>query len=198
MPDEPGLPRVLLIGDSISMDYTVHVRRLLQGRANVHRIPMNGSTTIVGLRNLSGWLGEKKWDVIHFNFGLHDLTVMPDGSFQVALDPYEKNLRMLVKELRTTGATLIWATTTPVPDASVEHLRRRRADVIPYNTVARKIMDENGITIDDLYTFALPRLTEIQKPANVHFTDSGSEMLADRVARSILSALKKRHAEKQK
>lgn len=198
MPDEPGLPRVLLIGDSISMDYTVPVRRLLQGRANVHRIPMNGSTTLTGLQNLSSWLGDKKWDVIHFNWGLHDLTVMPDGSFQVDLESYERNLRVLVTQLKRTGAALIWATTTPVPDASVEHLLRRQQDVVPYNTVARKVMDENKIAIDDLYTFALPQLTETQKPANVHFTDYGSELLARCVAKSILSALKRREKSKIK
>lgn len=41
--DTPGLPRVLLIGDSISMGYTLPVRDLLKGRANVHRIPENGT-----------------------------------------------------------------------------------------------------------------------------------------------------------
>ena len=39
--DEPGLPRVLIIGDSISMGYTLPVRELLRGKANLHRIPMN-------------------------------------------------------------------------------------------------------------------------------------------------------------
>jgi acyl-CoA thioesterase-1 len=57
-------------------------------------------------------------------------------------------------------------------------------------------VNENGILIDDLYAFALPRMTEIQKPANVHFTDSGSGLVADRVARSILAALEQRGAEK--
>src|SRR5436190_22951525 len=72
VPDTPSLPRVLLIGDSISMAYTIPTRRLLQGRANVHRIPMNGSSTEVGMANLDAWLSDGKWDVIHFNWGLHD------------------------------------------------------------------------------------------------------------------------------
>ena len=37
--DDPALPRVLLIGDSISHMYTASVRRLLKGKANVHRAP---------------------------------------------------------------------------------------------------------------------------------------------------------------
>ena len=39
--DVPGLPRVLLIGDSVSMGYTLRVRTALQGKANVHRVPTN-------------------------------------------------------------------------------------------------------------------------------------------------------------
>ncbi|HEX3871489.1 MAG TPA: hypothetical protein VHV77_13690, partial [Pirellulales bacterium] len=50
--DVPGLPRVLLIGDSISIGYTPEVRELLKGKANVHRIPQNGGATDVGLENM--------------------------------------------------------------------------------------------------------------------------------------------------
>lgn len=175
---------------------TISVRRLLQGIANVHRIPMNGSTTEVGIKYLSTWLGDKKWDVIHFNWGLHDLTVMPDGSFQVPLDKYKENLRVLVKQLKQTGATLVWATTTPVPDAPLAYLHRRSADAPAYNAVAHQVMDENGVAIDDLYSFALPRLKEIQKPANVHYTEHGAEVLAESVAASIRTSLQKSETRK--
>ena len=70
--DDPTLPRVLLIGDSISIGYTLPVRELLKGKANLHRPPTNCSSTASGLKNLDAWLGQGKWDVIHFNFGLHD------------------------------------------------------------------------------------------------------------------------------
>src|SRR5258708_28446482 len=73
-----GLPRVLLIGDSISMGYTVPVRELLKGKANVHRIPTNGGPTTNGITNLKAWLGDSKWDVIHFNWGLHDVKFIRD------------------------------------------------------------------------------------------------------------------------
>jgi acyl-CoA thioesterase-1 len=82
--DVKGLPRVLLIGDSISIGYTLPVRSLLHGKANVHRPPVNCAATIHGLKSLEKWLatgGEnKKWDIIHFNWGLHDLKYMgPNG-----------------------------------------------------------------------------------------------------------------------
>lgn len=185
--DDPKLPRVLLIGDSISIGYTAPTRKLLEEKANVHRIPTNGGPTTNGLANLKSWLGTSKWDVIHFNWGLHDIK-MDKGPHQVPIDQYEKNLRQLVQQLKATGAKLIWASTTPVPEGKVNP-PRRDSDVVAYNTVARKIMEENGVAINDLYAFALPRLKEIQQPVNVHFTDKGSQALATQVAAAIAKAL---------
>ena len=186
--DDPKLPRVLLIGDSISIGYTMPTRKLLEGKANVHRIPTNGGPTTNGLKNIKKWLGDGKWDVIHFNWGLHDLK-MDAGKHQVPAGEYEKNLGDLVKTLKATKAKLIWASTTPVPEGNVKP-ERRDADVVSYNQIAKKIMDDNGVTTNDLYAFALPRLKTIQLPVNVHFTASGSAALAERVARAIEEMLK--------
>src|SRR5262245_16888922 len=188
--DDPKLPRVLLIGDSISIGYTLPTRKLLEKKANVHRIATNGGPTINGLKNIDRWLGDGKWDVIHFNWGLHDLRMDEKGAHQVPLDEYEKNLRTLVQRLKATKAKLIWASTTPVPDAKVSP-PRKNSDVIAYNAAAKKVMEENGVAINDLYGFALPQLAKIQQPANVHFSAAGSAALAERVAASFEGALKK-------
>jgi acyl-CoA thioesterase-1 len=78
--DVEGLPRVLLIGDSISIGYTLPVRELMQGVANVHRPLTNCGPTTEGLQHIDQWLGKEKWDVIHFNWGLHDLKYMGPSS----------------------------------------------------------------------------------------------------------------------
>lgn len=187
--DVPGLPRVLLIGDSISVGYTVPVRELLKGKANVHRIPVNGGPTIRGLEEIEKWLAGK-WDVIHFNWGLHDLRMDKEGRHQVPLDQYRRNLAQLADRLRKSGARLIWAATTPVPDAEVSP-PRKDADVVAYNAAAREIMREQGIAVNDLYRFALPKLASLQRPANVHFTDEGSRALAERVAEAITAELRR-------
>lgn len=83
---------------------------------------------------------------------------------------------------------MVWASTTPVPDAEVSP-PRTNGDVIAYSLAARRVMEKNGIAIDDLYAIALPRLGEIQQPANVHYTAAGYEVLAERVAASISAAL---------
>ena len=189
--DQPGLPRVLLIGDSISIGYTVPVRDLLKGKVNVHRIRENGGPTTNGIAKLAKWLGTGQWDAIHFNWGLHDLKFMETGKVQVSAEDYEKNLRELVKQLKATNAKLIWCATTPVPDAKLTP-PRKDTDVHAYNAIARRVMEENRIPINDLYAYVLPKLAEVQLPANVHFKKEGSEFLAQKVARSIEEALAKR------
>jgi lysophospholipase L1-like esterase len=186
--DDPALPRVLLIGDSISIGYTVAVREALSGKVNVHRAPTNCGPTIRGLAEIDRWLGTGRWDVVHFNFGLHDLKKI-DGKHQVPLDQYKRNLRELVARLTKTGAKLVWCSTTPVPEKSSPP--RANEDVLAYNAAAKKIMEENGIAIDDLYSFAQPQIEKIQIPNNVHFTAGGSKVLAGQVAQSILKALEK-------
>jgi lysophospholipase L1-like esterase len=189
--DTPGLPRVLLIGDSISIGYTIPVRKMLADKANVHRISGNAGPSSNGVFLIDGWLGKDKWDVIHFNFGLHDLKRLDDGKHQVPIDSYERYLRLIVQRLKKTGARLIWASTTPVPDGKVSP-PRVSSDVAAYNSAAAAVMKENNVIVNDLYAFALPKLGEIQMPVNVHFTSSGSELLGKQVASVIEQALPKK------
>ena len=196
--DQPGLPRVLLIGDSISIGYTIPVRKLLKGKVNLHRIPTNGGPTIKGLEQIDAWIGKKKWDVIHFNWGLHDLKYIgpngenlfpkeKGGKVQVALLEYEKNLERLVHRLSKTGAKLIWRNTTPIPPGSKG---RYVGDSIRYNSAASRVMIRHGIPTHDLFTMSRERMKEIMRPANVHYTEEGSKVLAESVAEVILEALK--------
>jgi acyl-CoA thioesterase-1 len=143
------------------------------------------------LAKLSQWLGDGKWDVIHFNWGLHDLRMDNTGKHQVPIAQYEKNLRELVTRLKATKAKLIWASTTPVPEGNVNP-PRKDSDVTAYNAIAKRIMEENGVAINDLYTFAAPKLKEIQRPVNVHFTEKGSEALAVEVTAQIKKALQQK------
>lgn len=186
--DVARLPRVLIIGDSISIGYTAPLRELLKGRANVHRIPANGAATIHGLQSIDQWLGSSQWDVIHFNWGLHDLKLMTEGKHQVELDEYARNLESLIARLKKTGAKLIWASTTPVPSGKLNPARNS-ADVPVYNAAAAEIMTREGVAIDDLYTAIFPHVSDLQMLENVHFKPVGYRYLAERVAQSVGSAL---------
>ena len=119
--DNPKLPRVLLIGDSIAMGYTLPLRELLKDKANVHYPTENCHTSQQIVERLDTYLGDKPWDVIHFNCGIHDITFKDDaghavkaeqqGKIAVPLDEYRDNLEKIVARLRQTGATLIWCST---------------------------------------------------------------------------------------
>lgn len=201
--EQAGLPRVLLIGDSISMGYTVPVRKLFEGKANILRPNTNCGPSSRGVKSIDEWLGSGKWDVIHFNFGLHDIVFYSeDGSkrvdpseagarHQVPAKEYESNLRTIVARLKQTGAELVWCSTTPVPEGSAG---RVADEATQYNAIAEQVMKENGIATNDLHAFALPKLKDIQQPKNVHFTPQGSAVLAKQVAKAIDEALVKRQA----
>ena len=191
--DRPDLPRVLLIGDSISIGYTVPVREILKGTANLHRVPENGRDTEHGLKQLDAWLGEKPWNLIHFNFGLHDIRHVKDDRMDISglrirsAAEYGQNLTRILDRLRRTGARLVFATTTPVPDGADG---RRPGDEIECNAIAIDLMASAGVPINDLHAFITPYLAEAQNPRNVHFNEAGSRLLGRKVARIIVRALR--------
>ncbi len=180
--DDPALPRVLLIGDSVSRGYTQAVRKNLAGKANVHRAPANCGPTSSGVKNIEVWLGdpEKKWDVIHFNFGIHDRnTPLPD---------YRARLDQLIERMQQTGAKLIWASTTPIPDSSDG--KQTAASIMQRNATAAELAEKHDLKIDDLFTAVTPHLAEYQNPDDVHFNTAGYDFLGSEVAKSIAAALK--------
>jgi lysophospholipase L1-like esterase len=187
--DVAGLPRVLLIGDSISIGYTLPVRERLRGRANVHRIPVNGGATDIGLANIGQWLGDGPWDVIHFNFGLHDAKFASATTQRASREEYVENLRTLVRHMKATNAKLVFATTTPVPKGGTLQPGRVFDDIEARNELAVRLMREEGVAIDDLYAVAKPALAEVGRPNDVHFTPAGYDLLADAVAASIAGQL---------
>jgi lysophospholipase L1-like esterase len=190
--DQPGLPRVLIIGDSISIGYTLPVRQALNGKANVHRIPENGESTVTGLAKIDTWLGEGKWDVIHFNWGLHDLKQYRDGKLTpgapvwVPVGDYEKNLAKLVERLKKTGAKLIFANTTPVPEGAKGRVPGIEKQ---YNDAAFRVMSAAGVKLNDLNSFVLGSNGADQLPRDVHFTKQGYLALSRLVVLEILAAL---------
>ena len=195
-----GLPKVLLIGDSISIGYTPHVAAALRGQVQVKHHAGNAQHTGTGLKQLKRWLGDTEWDVIHFNWGLWDLCYRhPEskvqgqrdkvrGTLTTPLAQYEKNLEQLVVQLKTTKAKLVWANTTTVPPGEAG---RKVGDDDKYNAAATRVMKKHGVRINDLnsVTDAFP-VTLFVAPGNVHFTRAGSQKLGMVVARQITALLR--------
>ncbi len=189
---------VLIIGDSISLGYTPHVIAMMQDQANVMHNPGSAQHTGTGLERLDAWLGDTDWDVIHFNWGLWDLRYRhPEskvqgqrdkvrGTLTTSLEQYEQNLDQLVGRLRKTNATLIWASTTVIPE---DETGRRVDDDLKYNAVALRVMQKHGVVINDLNKLSRTFSGELFKRADdVHLTTEGYRQLAEQVAQSIRSA----------
>lgn len=177
-------PRVLVIGDSISISYTEPVRQILAPDASVVRIPENASSTVNALQRMETWLklSWKDWllhgpyRVITFNFGLHDLAL------HTGVQNYESNLQTIVARLKQTGAKLIFVQTTDVPSTvSAYDAPQLQAEL---RRVAAKVMAENGVPIIDPQILGAEQI-----PNDVHYTPAGGAALAVPVANAVRLAL---------
>lgn len=209
------LPKVLILGDSISIGYTPFVQKIFKNEAKVVRPmqkdgkrPENCSYSTNGVKRIDAWLGDTKWDVIHFNFGLHDLKYIgqplpntkivsqkgdaikknPNAQQLSTINDYVSNLEKIVARLKQTEAKLIFCTTTPVPVGS---RGRIPGDEQKFNVAAIKLMKKLKVSVNDLHSHAsLERVAKHQRKADVHYTKTGSEMLADAVVLALRSNLK--------
>jgi hypothetical protein len=195
-----SLPHVLIIGDSISIEYTLYLIEILKGEAIVKHNEGNAQHTGTGLKNLDRWIGKTKWDVIYFNWGLWDLCYRhPDskvqgfrdkvnGTITTNLEQYKRNLDLLVLRLKNTGAILIWAQTSLVPEGEAG---RFVGDEMKYNEVAATIMKKHCIMIDDLHTLTKEFAPVLfLEPGNVHYTKEAYKKIAEHISVKIRMALK--------
>ncbi|MBT5874966.1 MAG: hypothetical protein HOH43_16225 [Candidatus Latescibacteria bacterium] len=192
VPEDSELPSVLLLGDSISMSYTLGVRNLLRGTAQVFRAPDNCRSTRQTVECLELWLANQDWTVIHINCGIHDITLMNDelvadatGRCQIPADHYRANLTRIFGRLDETKAQIIWATTTPVGD----HVPiRKNTDIDAYNVIADELISGRKVQVDDLHTAVKSHETSLWSDG-VHFTEEGAELLARQAAEAVRLAL---------
>ena len=197
---ETELPKVLIIGDSISIGYTPFVKAALKDEAVVLHNKGNAQFTATGLAKIDAWLGDTDWAVIHFNWGLWDLCYRHpkskvqgkrdkvNGTLTTSLVQYEKNLEQLVTRLKQTDATLIWAHTSTVPEGEAG---RKIGDDHKYNAVAAKVMKAHGVVINDLNQLTAtfdPAL--FTKPGDVHYVAEGYKKLGEQVGSAIRAQLK--------
>ena len=198
------LPNVFIIGDSISIGYTEHVKELLKDIANVSRPQCNCADSGTGLKNLQIWLGTQKWDVIHFNFGIWDthwmkndqivsnhLSIDKDTHRRFTTEEHLENMSKIVAILKKTGATLIWGSTTPF----VSYGEDTKLLLQKNNDTDKELMLKEGVTVNDLYNLALPNLKEWQSNDGCHFKPEGYDQLAQQVASTIADVLTKQAGE---
>ncbi len=184
----PGLPRVLLIGDSIVGGYRGIVIRELKGKANVDvwLTPAHENHPDL-LGDLQQVLAQGPYDVVHFNIGLHGWPKgrIPEGQYEPIMRQYVAALRQ-----HAGGARLIWASTTPLT-VQGEPTVLDPADnptITNRNATAALIMAEAGVAINDLYGLVTNRLS-LAAGDRAHWTPPGYELMGKQAATRIADAL---------
>ncbi len=196
---DPSLPNVLLIGDSISEGYQKQVKEGLIGKANVYKNKGNAEWSGTGIKKIDSYLGDTKWDVIHFNWGLWDIYGWEYDNEERSPEAYAKRLDQLVTRMEKTGAKLIWASTTPGckdPEKTMQNRFKKEVLITPdqqakYSEAALEVMKKHKVEINDLYSHILPELDKYSLGKNdVHFNREGSDFLAKKVIAAIEAGLK--------
>ncbi|MET2985749.1 SGNH/GDSL hydrolase family protein [Aureibaculum conchae] len=181
-------PKILIIGDSISIGYTPFVKEHFGDRAMISHNPGNAQHTGTGLEKITEWIGAEQWDIIQFNWGLWDLCYRhPDSKVQGNRDKvngqltysvvdYTANLDSIVSTLKKkTKAKLIFVTTSYVPE---NEAGRFKSDAIKYNNAAKSIMKKHSIIVNDIYEQSKQIHKEFGKGSdNVHYTKEGYQKL---------------------
>jgi hypothetical protein len=176
---ETNLPRVLLIGDSITRDYYGEVEKRLAGKAFVGRLTTSRfAADPVLLKEIEAALSGAQFDVIQINNGMH--------GWQHSEAAYRKALPTVIKAIRKHApkAKLIWATTTPLREGKAETWDTKVAysddRIAARNKLAAEVMAVEKIPTVDLNAAVRGR-PELHSDT-VHFNGQGSQILAEQVA----------------
>ncbi len=188
------MKKVFLIGDSIRIGYDSHVRALLDDEAQVFWSEDNARFVHYTLNRVNDWAAESGCDaaaidLVHWNTGLWDILHKLGDDKQTPPEEYRAALKRIVKRIHTVfpNARIIFALTTQVVEEYMTNpsFFRRNAEIEQYNDIAREVMAEENIAIDDLYTVAADMPREWHSLDGTHFTEEGYRCLAEQVAAFI-------------
>ena len=176
---QKGLPRVLLVGDSICNGYQGAVQKRLEGKVSVSYWVSSYCLTMPAYKRLLDfYLSEAKYDVIHFNNGLHSLGTDP------AL--WEREFEACLKKIRTVQpqAKIVWCSSTPLRNPDLT------AKAKALNMAAERVLKRmDGIAVDDLFGLLDPLDREADWSDTFHHRGPVREREADQVAACVLKAL---------
>jgi hypothetical protein len=182
VPNAPknDLPRILLVGDSITQAYYGGVSSSLSGRAYVARITSSRSICDPHyLRELDILLDQYKFELVHFNNGLH--------GFGYSEDEYAASLKMVVVHLaeRFKPEDLVWAESTPLRETPKNAERNQRIKV--RNQAAEKLMNASGIRVNRLARLML--LHNDLHSDDYHWKGEAIKLQADQTSAILIKLL---------
>ena len=177
---DSALPRVMLIGDSITRGYYSSVEEQLKTQAYVARI---ATSKAIGdpalLTEIQTFLSQAKFDIVHVNIGMH--------GWDYTEAEYKKHLPSLLKLIKKAEPTakIIWAQTTPVRKDRERGATNTR--ISARNQIAKAFFDSKQIPVNDLH--ALMQGHNELHSDDIHFNKEGSNLLATQVAATIRKQL---------
>jgi len=190
------MKKIFLIGDSIRIGYDSIVREIMQDEAQVYWSNDNARFTAYTFRYLTDWsksdCDPEKIDFVHWNNGLWDALHIMGDDCQTPLGEYQNGVLRIARRVKRIfpNAQVAFAYTTSVVESRMgEQFYRRNADIRQYNEAARRVLEDEGVMIDDLYTVAAEMSDDLHAPDGTHFTPEGYRVLAEAVADFIRKRL---------
>ena len=136
------MTKVVLIGDSIRLEYQSKVAELLGDGVDLHWPEENCRFSAYTLFCLAAWAPDDDYDVIHWNNGQWDTCYMPDGRIHTPLPAYLELQEPIADIVQKKARRVIFATTTPVwPEqfARATVHPRTDEDIREYNAAAADV-----------------------------------------------------------
>lgn len=178
--DKSDLPRVLLVGDSITRAYQGFVRTMLKDKYYVDYLSTSYAIDSPLFHTLiESFAKDNRYDVIHFNHGLHGK--------HMTKEVYEEGVEKLLNSIKTEGCRIIVALTTITKtEGNVAINESWQSKIIERNAAALSIAEKHGYAVDDLYTLSVEMPNEFRSQDGTHYQDEGSQIFAKSVVNSIV------------
>ncbi len=180
------MKKILLLGDSIRMNYAPYVYRKLSSKAEVVTPEENCRFAKYTLHELPLWLKQfGKPDIVHWNNGLWDAHHFDGVSALTPVEDYGKDLERILNLLQPIGAKIVFATCTPAHPENPEWDNR---EIKTYNAAAVKVMEQHGIRVNHLYPVVEGHEDEYITDDLIHLSREGIQKVGQQVV-DVLSSL---------
>ncbi|MBQ7912986.1 MAG: SGNH/GDSL hydrolase family protein [Clostridia bacterium] len=178
------LPRVLLVGDSITHNYQERVRELLRGVCYVDYISTSYAIDAKIYNHLIyDFMTDSKYDLIHFNNGLHGIHISK-RSYKIRLKKLLAKVEKQTKLVLATSTLVYKEGNKRLDGAWMKRVRER-------NAAMQELAAEKGYGLDDLYPVSVSVPKELRYVDGTHYLKEGYDMLAETVAACIRKNLEK-------
>ncbi|MBQ8533255.1 MAG: SGNH/GDSL hydrolase family protein [Clostridia bacterium] len=182
------MKKVLLLGDSIRLNIQPMVYKLLSDTAEVHGPDDNCRFSRYTLWHLDEWLANEKFDIIYVNCGIWDITRKEHYQNERFTELYEytRDMTRVVEALKTTGAKIVVASSTPVKKDSDFH---KISDIIMYNEALKRVAQNQDVVFIDNFSVIDADKEQYICEDNIHLSKQGIKVLGTFVAENIKKLL---------